>query len=145
MKLGICIYHSLGGDVAYDKTVESVEDIFCQKKIYFFNTFVEVKEFLKIAKEDWFLILSDREIFDYRLVAAMNVLLSQQDIEAYSFHCVKSTNTDPVITKSIRLIKKGIELQELFLLPRNLDAKVVNILDGWIYDYNTDFSKICRT
>ena len=97
---------------------------------------------MKTAIEDWFLILSDRETFDKRLVEVMDVLLTQKDVSAYSFYCVQNTPNVPIITTNMRLIKSKLELQELFLLPVDPQAKIVKILDGWIYEHDSDLRQV---
>lgn len=145
MKLGICVVKCPYGDSDYEATIASVKNLPVKYNIHRIDTFFALQQHFLTVKEDWTLVLYEREALDSRFNDAIITMLAEDTIAAYKFYCTVKTNKAPVVVESVRLFKKGVLLREDALLPLQADSEVIRILDGWVYEHGTDkdLHKIC--
>ena len=136
MNLGVCVVKSVLGNRR--ATIQSVKNLPIDFNIHLVDNFIALKQHFLISKEDWTLVLYEREFLDARFNDAFVVMLNEKTVSAYSFCCVIKTNCDPLIIDSVRLFKKGVFLKNDALRPSMPDSSVVKILDGWIYEHGTE-------
>ncbi len=144
MNLAVCIFHSKSGYCDLEKTKESLKTLSCSYTIYLFDTLEEIKEFTINAKEDWILILNDREYLDHKLSEIFNVLFSQDDVGAFSFYCTQLVGTDIIFFLAIRLVRSGVKFKNLTLALDDKNIQIVKILDGWVFEHGIDSYTVHR-
>ncbi len=144
MKLGVCVVKCVGGD--YERSLTSVECLPVDTIIYSISSFSELQQHFTQVKEDWTLVLYERETLDSCFVEAIQVMLEAITVSAYKFYCTVKTAADPLVIESVRLFRRGVLLRKDALRPLIPDTDVTRILDGWIYEHGTkkDIHKVFK-
>ena len=85
-----------------------------------------------MIKSDWWIVLSDDEWIDPRLLDAMIMGSKCEQFDAFSFYKV---DKEKKVTICPRMFRRGIRIEQDRLYPV-LPVKMETLLDGWVFEHD---------